>query len=121
VAGERLHPGLQGIGRHLPTCGVDGVQARVVVDLPHTSKVIGNTQGMVDVPAPNLYHRWVGWHAPAMRRALTVLVVGLIAAVVLLPFVSWELAVVGGWDATALSFLLVTWSIIIRADGPREG
>ena len=26
---------------------------------------------MTGVPAPTLYHRWLGWHAPAMRRALT--------------------------------------------------
>ena len=71
---------------------------------------------MADVPASTLYHRWLGWHAPAMRRALTVLVVGLILTVVLLPFVTWGLAVVGGWDAAALTFLLTTWLILIRAD-----
>ena len=71
---------------------------------------------MADVPASTLYHRWLGWHAPAMRRALTVLVVGLILTVVLLPFVTWGLAVVGGWDAAALTFLLTTWPILIRAD-----
>jgi uncharacterized membrane protein len=71
---------------------------------------------MADVPASTLYHRWLGWHAPAMRRALTVLSVGLILTVVLLPFVTWGLAVVGGWDAAALTFLLTTWPILIRAD-----
>ena len=71
---------------------------------------------MADVPASTLYHRWLGWHAPAMRRALTVLVVGLILTVVLLPFVTWGLAVIGGWDAAALTFLLTTWPILIRAD-----
>jgi uncharacterized membrane protein len=70
---------------------------------------------MADVPAGTLYHRWLGWHAPDMRRALTVLVVGLILTVVLLPFVTWGLAVVAGWDAAALTFLLTTWPILIRA------
>ena len=71
---------------------------------------------MTGVPAPTLYHRWLGWHAPAMRRALTAFIVGLILAVVLLPFVTWGLAVVGGWDAAALTVLLTIWPIIIRAD-----
>ena len=74
---------------------------------------------MTGVPAPTLYHRWLGWHAPAMRRAITVLLIGLIVAVVLLPFTTWGLAVAGGWDATALAFLLSTWLIIIRADSSR--
>jgi uncharacterized membrane protein len=71
------------------------------------------------VPAPTLYHRWLGWHAPAMRRALTVFIAGLIVAVVLLPFVTWGLALTGGWNAAALAFLLATWPIIIRADSSR--
>ena len=74
---------------------------------------------MTGVPAPTLYHRWLGWHAPAMRRAITVLIAGLIVAVVLLPFITWELALVGGWNATALTFLLTTWAIIFRADSSR--
>jgi hypothetical protein len=40
----------------------------------------------------------------------------LIVVLALLPFVGWELAVVGGWDAAALTFLATTWPIIIRAD-----
>src|SRR5207247_1484845 len=44
-------------------------------------EAIGNTQTMTGVPAPTLYHRWLGWHAPAMRRAVTVLIAGLIVAV----------------------------------------
>jgi uncharacterized membrane protein len=74
---------------------------------------------MTGIPVPTLYHRWLGWHAPAMRRALTVLTVGLVIAVVLLPFMTWGLALAGGWDAAALAFLLTTWPIIIRADSSR--
>ena len=40
----------------------------------------------------------------------------LIVTVVLLPFMTWGLALAGGWNAAALAFLLTTWSIIIRAD-----
>jgi uncharacterized membrane protein len=74
---------------------------------------------MTGVPAPTLYHRWVGWHAPAMRRAVTAFTAGLIVAVVLLPFVTWGLALTGGWDTATLAFLLPAWSIIIRADSSR--
>jgi uncharacterized membrane protein len=74
---------------------------------------------MTDAPARTLYHRWLGWHALAMRRALTVLSAGLIVAVVLLPFVTWGLALAGGWDAAALTFLVTTWPIITRADSAR--
>jgi hypothetical protein len=71
---------------------------------------------MTSLPAPTLYHRWLGWHAPAMRRAITVFIAGLIVAAVLLPFVTWVLALAAGWDAAALAFLLTTWPIIVRAD-----
>jgi hypothetical protein len=74
---------------------------------------------MTGIPAPTLYQRWLGWHAPALRRAITVLIAGLIVAVVLLPFVTWGLALTGGWDAAALTFLLTTWPIIVRADSSR--
>ena len=74
---------------------------------------------MTGVPPPTLYHRWLGWHAPAMRRAVTVLIAGLIVAVVLLPFMTWGLALAGGWNAAALTFLLIVWPIIIRADSSR--
>ena len=71
------------------------------------------------MPPPTLYHRWLGWHATAMRRAAAVLAAGLIAALVLSLVVDWGLALVGGWDAAAVAFLLATWPIIIRADGSR--
>ena len=74
---------------------------------------------MTGLPAPTWYHRWLGWYAPAMRRTLTVLVAGLIVTAALLPFVTWGLAVTGGWDAAALAFLLTTWPVIIRADSSR--
>jgi uncharacterized membrane protein len=74
---------------------------------------------MTGVPAGNLYHRWLGWHALAMRRAVTVFIAGVIVAVVLLPFVTWGVALAVGWDAAAVAFLLATWPIIIRADSAR--
>lgn len=71
---------------------------------------------MTGVPAPTLYHRWLGWHAPAMRRAVTAFIAGLIVTVVLLRFVAWGLALTGGWDTATLAFLLPAWSVVIRAD-----
>jgi uncharacterized membrane protein len=77
---------------------------------------MGNTQTMTGVPPATVYHRWLGWHALAMRRAITVLITGVIVAVAVLPFVTWGLALAAGWDAAAIAFLLATWPIIIRAD-----
>jgi uncharacterized membrane protein len=74
---------------------------------------------MTGVPAHTLYHRWLGWHALAMRRAVTVSIAGVIVAVVLLPFMTWGVALAVGWDAAAVAFLLAIWPIIIRADSAR--
>ena len=79
---------------------------------------VGNTRTVTAMPPQTLYHRWLGWHAPAMRRAVIVTGIGLIVAVALLWFVAWELALVAGWDAAALAFLTIIWPIIIRADSP---
>ncbi len=71
---------------------------------------------MTSIPNQTLYHRWLGWHAPAMRRAVIVGSIGLIVAFVLLWFVPWSMAVVAGWDAAALAFLITVWPIIVRAN-----
>jgi uncharacterized membrane protein len=78
---------------------------------------IGNTPTMTATPAHTRYHRWLGWYAPAMRRTVIVGSIGLLVVVVLVWFVPWGMAVVAGWDAAALGFLLSIWPIIIRADG----
>ena len=78
---------------------------------------IGNTPTMTTSPPPTRYHRWLGWYAPAMRRAVVVSSIGLTVVVVLVWFVPWGMAVVAGWDAAALSFLVSIWPIILRADG----
>ena len=79
--------------------------------------VEGETPAMSGMPPETLYHRWVGWHALALRRALIVTSIGLIVALALLWFVPWELAVLGGWNAAALTFLVAVWPMIIRANG----
>jgi uncharacterized membrane protein len=77
---------------------------------------IGNTPTMTTTPPPTGYHRWLGWYAPAMRRAVVVSSIGLLVVVVLAWFLPWGMAVVGGWDAAALTFLASIWPIILRAD-----
>jgi len=74
---------------------------------------------MTAIPPPTRYHRWLGWHAPAMRRTVIVGAIGLIVAAVFLSFVPWGMAAVAGWDAAALVFLASVWPIILRADSPR--
>ncbi|HKE51774.1 MAG TPA: DUF1345 domain-containing protein [Actinomycetes bacterium] len=68
------------------------------------------------MPGPTTYHRWMGWHAVAMRRAISVAGVGLVFGLLLNVFATWELAVVGGWDGAAIAFLATVWPVIIRAD-----
>jgi uncharacterized membrane protein len=79
---------------------------------------IGNTPTMTTIPPQTPYHRWMGWHAVAMRRAFVVAAIGLAVALALLRFAPWGMAVVAGWDAAALTFLISIWPIILRADGP---
>jgi len=74
---------------------------------------------MTGIPSSTLYHRWLGSYASELRRAGAVLAIGLIAALVLMRFVTWGVALLSGWDAAALTFLVTTWPIIVRADGSR--
>lgn len=74
---------------------------------------------MKGIPAHTLYHRWLGWHASDLRRALVVFAIGLIVALILLQFATPAVALIGGWDAAALTFLPTTWPIITRADSSR--
>ena len=71
---------------------------------------------MTASPPPTLYHRWMGWHAPALRRVAVLACIGLAVAVVLLPILPWQSAVVAGWDVAALVYLGSIWPIILRAD-----
>src|SRR3982751_6472989 len=61
---------------------------------------ISNTPTMTTSPPPTRYHRWLGWYAPAMRRAVIVGSIGLTVMVVLVWFLPWGLAVVAAQVAT---------------------
>jgi uncharacterized membrane protein len=67
-------------------------------------------------PARTVYNRWLGWHAHELRRLVVAGGVGLLAGVLLAFVVPWQMAVLGGWDATALAFLAGVWPVMLRAD-----
>ena len=52
----------------------------------------------------------------ARRRVLTAVVTGLVAGVVAGAFVAWELAVLTGWDAAALTYVAWIWLAVWRMD-----
>jgi len=71
---------------------------------------------MTGIPPKTLYHKSLGWHAPALRRAVIVASIGLLVALAFRRLTTWQLAAVGGWDAAALAFLITMFPIMIRAD-----
>lgn len=71
---------------------------------------------MATMPSATLYHRWLGWHATALRQGLMVFAIGTLAGLIGAMFHPWQVAALEGWDATCLALLLVTWPIILRAD-----
>ena len=71
---------------------------------------IGNAQAMTGIPPSTRCHRWLGWHAPALRRTVIVGASALIVAAALLWFVPWGVAMVTGWDRAKHS--------ITRVPGP---
>jgi hypothetical protein len=78
---------------------------------------VGNTRGMTSIPSPDVLPPMAGLACTGeIRRTVNVGAIGLIVAVVLLWFMPWGMAVVGGWDAAALAFLMSVWPIIIHAD-----
>jgi len=74
---------------------------------------------MTGSPLQKLYHGSLGWQARYLRRTLVVAGVGLIVTLLLMRVMTWELALIGGWDAATLTFLLAVWPIILRADHAR--
>jgi uncharacterized membrane protein len=60
--------------------------------------------------------RQMGIGASELRRLLVAAIVGVVVALVVSLFVTMELAVLCGWDATALVFLVTVWTVIVRAD-----
>ena len=78
---------------------------------------MGKTLLMMRARTGSAYDRWLGWQALESRRAGVVLAFGLMATLVQLPFVPWTLALLGGWDVSAVVFLLTTWLVIYHADG----
>jgi uncharacterized membrane protein len=74
---------------------------------------------MADAPPVTMYHRLVGWHAPAMRRLAIAASIGMAAGLLLLVVAPWPLALILGWDSCGIIFLAAVWPIILRADSAR--
>jgi len=70
-------------------------------------------------PPQTVYHRWLGYHAPALRRLAIAAAFGLIVGLLLVPFQRPEIAVLAGWDVCATTILVVVWHLFRTADGAR--
>ena len=68
---------------------------------------------------PGRYHRFLGSHAPAMRRLMGGAVLGVVTALIAWLFVTWQLAILVGWDVAAGAVLAVSWHVIGRCDAER--
>src|SRR5262245_23925467 len=67
----------------------------------------------------SVYHRWISWHAPAVRRLGVAVLLGVVGGLALSPFVPFEIVLIIGWDIICAAFLVATGHIITRADGPK--
>jgi uncharacterized membrane protein len=76
---------------------------------------------MADVTQHATYHAWVGHHASALRRLAVAGLIGAIVATALgmVPEVKWEIALLGGWDAASILFLVTVWRVILPADAAK--
>jgi uncharacterized membrane protein len=63
--------------------------------------------------------RPIDMRASELRRLVISATVGVVVAVIVSLFVTVELAVLTGWDATAMTFLVTIWVVIVRADSRR--
>ncbi len=70
-------------------------------------------------PSPSLYHRWMSPQAPSIRRLAVDATVLVVVAVAASPFVAWPWAILVGWNASALAFLLAVMPVIGRSDAAR--
>jgi uncharacterized membrane protein len=70
-------------------------------------------------PPQTVYHRWLGFHAPALRRLALAAALGLVVGLLLVPFERPEIAVLVGWDVCAATILVAVWHVISIADSTR--
>jgi uncharacterized membrane protein len=57
-----------------------------------------------------------GQHVPRIRRVIVHGACGLVVFALLVPFIGWQLAALGGWDAAGAIFLAFAWHVFLRAD-----
>jgi len=70
-------------------------------------------------PSAPLYHRWMSTQAPAVRRLAIAAAILIVITLSVSPFVTWPVALLIGWNAGALTFLVAVLPSIFRADGAR--
>ncbi|HEY8525676.1 MAG TPA: DUF1345 domain-containing protein [Acidimicrobiales bacterium] len=68
------------------------------------------------LPVATTYHRWMGWHAPALRRLVVAGAAGAAVGLGLAVAVPWQLALLGAWNAVAVVFLATVLPIVLGAD-----
>jgi uncharacterized membrane protein len=73
----------------------------------------------MDGSVPTVLHRWVGYHAPSLRRLTIAAAVGIAGYLLAAPFVRWQVAALLGWDGAALTFLVTVWMTLGRAGAAR--
>jgi uncharacterized membrane protein len=70
-------------------------------------------------PSPSLYHRWMSPQATALRRLAVDAAILVVVTLATSPFLAWPWAILVGWNASALAFLVAVLPVIGRADAAR--
>jgi uncharacterized membrane protein len=65
---------------------------------------------------PGTHGRLMGSHVPRIRRVIVHGACGLVVFALLVPFIGWQLAALGGWDAAGAIFVTGAWHMFLRAD-----
>ena len=61
---------------------------------------------------------WFGPEAPAIKRLLAGVTVGISVVLAVTAFAPWQVDILAFWDGVAATFVVVVWSEIGRLDGP---
>jgi uncharacterized membrane protein len=63
-----------------------------------------------------VYGRWLGWEASALRRLAVATAVGVVTTAAVVATATWQLGLLAGWIATALTFVATIAPILLGAD-----
>ena len=73
---------------------------------------------VLEIAAPSDHRRIDAW-MPARRRLTASVVVGLVAGALASPLAAWQISILIGWCGAAVTFLVVAWATMLRADTER--